>query len=179
MYFHILLFMRSNIYKMNFNKKGLYFCFNAVFWFDLYIDSRFISVSIFKKTSGYASTWYNSRFPVLSILLLAAKGTKLIGPTVASRLVSRPFRMNRLRGMDHYNFFFSDYYSVSRDTKVRVIPRQCQFEKMTKWDRFWQVRVPQAYLTELLDAIGAKLIGPHGGLWVGKDNSTEPVRHRS
>ena len=47
-----------------------------------------------------------------------------------------------------------------------VIPRECHPKKRPKWDSFWQVMVPLSIL--LLATMGAKLIGPQGGLQVAK-----------
>ena len=52
----------------------------------------------------------------------------------------------------------------------RVIPQKCQPEKQSKCDSFDWLWYPLSIL--LLTAIGAKLIGPHGGLQVGKNHVT-------
>ena len=66
-----------------------------------------------KCDSAYLIKWSNSHFATVTLhitpspsLSFAANGAKLIGPQVpqASRWVSSPFLMNRLRGMILYNF---------------------------------------------------------------------------
>ena len=58
---------------------------------------------------------------------------------------------------------YSEYYLTFGRVHLNVNQKTA---KMPKWDSFWQVIVPLSIL--LLAAIGAKLIGPHGNLQVGK-----------